>query len=325
VTRGSPSRQTSDVLTHRLRSDIEGQGYGHCFVGGASMFPTLRPGELVRVERRERVRRGDVVAVDIGGTPTLHRVVALTPAGVVCRGDNCRRSDPPVDLFDVYGVATMRLPGRRLRGGPVGLAIARLRYWLRLLPVFFRTTGDDLALLSKQVRGAGLPVRGDMLAGPRDRQQGPGLRLEPSMVTELVDETRTDGRGGAVPSFLSGLPSDTVVEVPAGCYSTLIAADRQKLLTRLVGHNVVIWGAHRHGVRVRVLGGMRRNLGRRGVMAGEPGDAAVRVAGEGWQRIHSFTVDGLAAELSRCGGRDVAAELVTVLGGGSYVRGTAIL
>jgi len=89
---------------------------------GHSMNPVLRLGDgLLVVPFGERpVRVGDVVVFrhpDKPGERVVHRVVAVEPAGVRTRGDNCPQPDPwllaPGDLMGY--VAEARRDGRTFR------------------------------------------------------------------------------------------------------------------------------------------------------------------------------------------------------------------
>jgi hypothetical protein len=74
---------------------------------GGSMSPAIRPGDLlnVRLAPAEGIRRGDVVLFWRGGRLFAHRVVALTPGGMVTtRGDAHWHDDPAVPADDVLGI-----------------------------------------------------------------------------------------------------------------------------------------------------------------------------------------------------------------------------
>ncbi len=67
-------------------------------VRGVSMHPTLRPGDVVRVERAgpDELRPGDVVLFQNGHGALLHRFLGRTPEGLMrTRGDAMASPDPP--------------------------------------------------------------------------------------------------------------------------------------------------------------------------------------------------------------------------------------
>jgi hypothetical protein len=98
---------------------------------GVSMYPTLVDRDMMELtpyrDARE-IRVGDVVLFPVSETRAIvHRVIRITRAGVVTRGDNC----PVIDFWmtqpaRIIGcvVAAQRRGGRRrtIRGGWVGMA-----------------------------------------------------------------------------------------------------------------------------------------------------------------------------------------------------------
>jgi signal peptidase I len=120
-------------------------GLSRCFVyRGSSMTPTFRPGHLLYVRPTAcDINPGDVV-VFAGPSKkdyVVHRVVAATDVGLITRGDNNSRYDPPVVLDQVIGrVEMVEDQGyhKPVRGGSRGLWSARIRWrvlqlgrWLR--------------------------------------------------------------------------------------------------------------------------------------------------------------------------------------------------
>jgi signal peptidase len=75
-------------------------------VGGGSMEPALRDGDVVLIERLERCQRGDVVVAKLDGRIVMHRVVSVGADRVQLRGDNRVECDPPIALEDVIGRVT---------------------------------------------------------------------------------------------------------------------------------------------------------------------------------------------------------------------------
>ena len=66
-------------------------------VTGISMNPVIRDGDSVLLAGLARgPRRGDVVFLDVGGCPLLHRVTRAESGQIVTRGDAARTDDAPV-------------------------------------------------------------------------------------------------------------------------------------------------------------------------------------------------------------------------------------
>lgn len=76
-------------------------------VAGSSMVPTLHPGDVARIVRRDDAsyRTGEIVLFACNGAMILHRVVGHTLGHLVTRGDNRFAPDVPVPRYAVLGVA----------------------------------------------------------------------------------------------------------------------------------------------------------------------------------------------------------------------------
>ncbi|HNT67313.1 MAG TPA: signal peptidase I [bacterium] len=105
---------------------------------GRSMKPTFKNGQRLYVRPAvKRLRPGDVVvfAPHTGSQPIVHRVVAVSAAGLITRGDHNLKIDPrPVSATDLIGrVDFFQQQGQlhRVLGGCRGLLNAKLR-WFRL-------------------------------------------------------------------------------------------------------------------------------------------------------------------------------------------------
>ncbi len=102
---------------------------------GESMGPTLQEGDVVSLSTvgNRAVRRGDIIVFPAPGEArrVIHRVVAVTPAGYLTRGDNAPSLDPwTVKTADIYGlVRHIYRSGklRRLAGGFWGHSYACAR------------------------------------------------------------------------------------------------------------------------------------------------------------------------------------------------------
>jgi hypothetical protein len=99
--------------------------------GGASMFPTIRPGERVLLEPCSREPRlGDIVALRGDRCILVHRIVDCSGGTIRTRGDASPRTDAPVRSSHIVGLATAVMRdgrvvalGPTLRHGPVPLCL----------------------------------------------------------------------------------------------------------------------------------------------------------------------------------------------------------
>ncbi len=78
-------------------------------VRGSSMWPAIRDGATVSVTpgSLRSLRAGELVAFTRGTALFVHRVVAVEPAGLRCRGDALSREDGLVPWADVLGRAAV--------------------------------------------------------------------------------------------------------------------------------------------------------------------------------------------------------------------------
>jgi signal peptidase I len=127
-------------------------GLGRCFIyTGPSMSPTFRPGQMLYVRTGvQYLAPGDVIvlaqSIASGGYVT-HRIVAVTPSGVITRGDNNARVDDGVVLSDqIIGRVEMVDDSGRIKpvlGGKRALWLAQARWGVRrverVIRLFFGT------------------------------------------------------------------------------------------------------------------------------------------------------------------------------------------
>ncbi|OGP72718.1 MAG: hypothetical protein A2Y80_10385 [Deltaproteobacteria bacterium RBG_13_58_19] len=125
----------------RLEKELWVQGLSRgwsmrCRLLGKSMFPNLRPGDLVQVEPGETCRLGDIVLVNQGEHWVMHRVVAKSKGLIITKGDATAHLDPPVTPPEILGRAVSR--NRRGKESSLtslwarwlGLAFCLLLSWL---------------------------------------------------------------------------------------------------------------------------------------------------------------------------------------------------
>ncbi len=85
-------------------------------VTGDSMFPCMRPGDVLSISRSgEAIREGDVVVFERHRRLVAHRVVDCTGAFIITRGDRLRHSDQPVPRSAILGrVCSIQRSGREI-------------------------------------------------------------------------------------------------------------------------------------------------------------------------------------------------------------------
>ncbi|MGO4884744.1 MAG: S24/S26 family peptidase [Bryobacteraceae bacterium] len=107
----------TDALKLDLAADVLSSfGQARLPVSGFSMFPCMRPGDLLEIRRPAGpVRIGEVVVFARHGRLVVHRVVAHTGDLLATRGDRVRHPDYPISAAEILGsVAAIERHGRRL-------------------------------------------------------------------------------------------------------------------------------------------------------------------------------------------------------------------
>ena len=90
-----------------VREMISETGTVRVRAAGTSMWPMIPDGAIVTLVRLEGpVRPGQIVLMDWGGVPVLHRVLRAVEGAVYTMGDSCLDPDPPTDLPAVLALAT---------------------------------------------------------------------------------------------------------------------------------------------------------------------------------------------------------------------------
>jgi signal peptidase len=132
----SPSPYHQEKLS--LAADVLRSGYRLSLkVLGASMFPTIWPGDILAIEpvRTEGLRSGDIVFVIRESRVLVHRLrhKIETPQGPswITRGDAVLSDDPPMVASQVLGKVVGRLRGNNRRILPVRFGISgRALSWM---------------------------------------------------------------------------------------------------------------------------------------------------------------------------------------------------
>ncbi len=139
-----------------IRRDIHLWLAGMVAFTGCSMKPTLVEGDLVEVRpyKQNMVKIGDIIYYQLPTASkmnaTIHRVVRITPQGVIARGDHNSHDDAdPIPFEFIFGQVTAVWRGsrrRKLAGGYKGVAYCKFhqsllvcgRVFLPILRPFYR-------------------------------------------------------------------------------------------------------------------------------------------------------------------------------------------
>jgi len=124
-----------------VREVIDVAGRARVRAVGSSMWPTIRDGSLVTLEPcPAHLRAGQIVLLEWGGRPVLHRVIKVDATSVYTAGDSCLDPDPPTERSRVCAIATSLEDGRGIitLTGSAQLGVrslvlylaARTRLWL---------------------------------------------------------------------------------------------------------------------------------------------------------------------------------------------------
>ena len=84
--------------------------FGRC--EGYSMYPTLKPGSKIVINKVHNPVPGDIIAIDKDGKLIVHRLIKIIKSrngiSYIARGDSNRFPDPPVGIEKIVGkVASM--------------------------------------------------------------------------------------------------------------------------------------------------------------------------------------------------------------------------
>ncbi len=135
-------------------------GFAPLVVLSGSMEPAIRPGDVVviRKQRVEQYKIGDIAAYLEGQTVYTHRIVAIEGDNLILQGDHNNAPDAPVKPEQLVGKALLTIPKIGLAmvflREPAGLAVLAL---LVILSVF----GEDLYAGVKTLQRRGGGKRGD--------------------------------------------------------------------------------------------------------------------------------------------------------------------
>jgi signal peptidase I len=138
---------------HLVSEAVRKAGRVRLRVSGASMVPSMRPGDLITVERAcaEEISPGEIVVFAREGRLVVHRVTAKVPATagnpgepllktrLLTRGDRARRDDPLVSSSELLGRVTQIRRGSRAVRLRTRLSAAE-QVFCRLLRISDRAT-----------------------------------------------------------------------------------------------------------------------------------------------------------------------------------------
>lgn len=139
----NPSLQEINFYSPELKREASARVFVY---RGPSMHSTFRSGQLLFVYPVEKdLHPGDVIVFRASdrSNPVVHRIIAISPEGLITRGDNNSEPDPqPVKLEQVLGRAEMVADQDRLQrivSGAPGLRRARvLVVWKKIITVLKR-------------------------------------------------------------------------------------------------------------------------------------------------------------------------------------------
>jgi len=126
-------------LVESLKLDLAAEvlvSFGHALlpVTGSSMFPCMRPGDLLEIRRPAGpIETGDVVVFERHNRLVVHRVVGRIGDLFITRGDRLRYPDAPVSATTILGhVTTIERRSRRIAPS--------LTTWCRIVSAVLRYT-----------------------------------------------------------------------------------------------------------------------------------------------------------------------------------------
>ena len=177
--------QTATTLACGLAGDvIRTFGKVRLRVFGASMVPSILPGDLITVQRAvaSEISSGEIVLFAREGRMFAHRVVSRTDgpeqpcanrgeSPLITRGDRLRRNDPPVSSSELLGRVISIERGnsqRRPAGGLTG--------WERMIGCLLRYSdhATDAYLRLAAFRLAGARNAMTLLGGSNERRRAGG-------------------------------------------------------------------------------------------------------------------------------------------------------
>jgi hypothetical protein len=116
-----------------LREHLEKGNTLRLRLRGRSMFPRLRPGDVLGITTARRYAAGDILAYVQGGEVVVHRLQnddLETGGRLALRGDAWLRADPPIPRERVLGrVTSIHRSGRVIQ---IDTVRGRLLTWLAL-------------------------------------------------------------------------------------------------------------------------------------------------------------------------------------------------
>lgn len=269
-----------------LHEAIASRGFAYVTVRGTSMLPTLRPGEVVRLERCDDPRPGHIVAFERGGVVLVHRVVRRGTEHVVCRGDNHVMEDGPSLLAAVIGRAVevhgaRRGTGARVRDDRAALVVVGARIGARRLRAQARHARAEAAWVLRQMGRQPWPERSSA-------QELAGL--------DVVASTASTPASVAIPARLYS--SQSREQRIALVHERLATVPREGVL---IAHGLMAVRTQR---LARISAAARRCLRRFGIWAGDPGDTTWPTAeGTAHVPVCVFAPEQFTAELREAGGR----------------------
>src|SRR5215469_9655505 len=110
-------QQRSELCCELVAELVRSFGGARLRVAGASMLPTVWPGDVITVRSRNiaALQPGQVVLYRREGMLVPHRIIRIRAAVLTTRGDSVRHDDPPVRESNLVGqVVSVEHNGRCL-------------------------------------------------------------------------------------------------------------------------------------------------------------------------------------------------------------------
>lgn len=106
---------------------------------GISMFPLLRPGDILKIQPKVPIKTGDIIVFKGETTLIAHRIKLISGDKIYCKGDSLFSMDTPITFQEVLG----KVIARKRKG-----KIKPVTNWLhRLFSRFLPYTGKYISFI----------------------------------------------------------------------------------------------------------------------------------------------------------------------------------
>lgn len=102
----------------------------HVTIRGSSMYPYLRDGDTIEIEKTDQFRRGDIVVFEMNGALVAHRIIEISADSILAKGDAVRNPERiKTDAIAGKAIALVR------NAQTILLNSFRARLYYRFLPI----------------------------------------------------------------------------------------------------------------------------------------------------------------------------------------------